>query len=302
MKTTVEEIVDLNSIGLPSNPKNLSDILKKANEENLPSSKMDKEKVLLLVIDMQLDFMENGSLGVKGSHEDVKNLISWIYENVEKITKIAFSIDTHQPFQIFFPCWWVDGNYNNPAPFTTISLEDLDNNKWKPVINPPSSRRYVKNLEKMGKKKLVIWSYHCIQGTTGHCLENQLGNIIYFHSVAKKRPAIRMVKGTDPMTEMYGILKAEYDPNNRVNLEFLNEIPKYDKIIIAGEAKSHCVLESVKQILEYYEDDPKVTEKIYILEDCMSSIKGYEKDTEEAFKEFQEKYNINITNSKQLKL
>lgn len=213
---------------------------------------------------------------------------------MEMISKIAFSIDTHQPFQIFHPCWWIDDKGENPAPFTVISLDDLNKGKWKAIINPIWSREYVENLEKQGNYQLCIWPYHCIQGTFGHALENQFSNMVYFHSVAKKSVATRMVKGYDPNTEMYGILKAEYDPQNKVNIDFLNKVKEYDLIVIAGEAKSHCVKRSIEQILEHYQDDLEMTSKIYILEDCMSSISGYEDQTETVFEEFKQKYNVKI--------
>ena len=221
----------------------------------------------------------------------------FIYNNMDKVSNIAVSIDTHTPHQIFHPCWWIDENGNNPAPYTPITLADLDSGKWRAVINPMASRDYVEHLEKDGKKTLVVWSYHCIQGTTGCALENQFANMIYFHSVAKKSVVQRLVKGQDPLSEMYGVIKPEYDTNGYINLDFLNKIDKFDKVIIGGEAKSHCVMESIKQILEHYETRPEVTKKIYILDDCMSIIPGFEDATAQAFDEFKTKYHVNLVNS-----
>jgi nicotinamidase-related amidase len=246
--------------------------------------------------------MDNGALGVPNATKDVENMTRFIYDNMEKISSIAVSIDTHNPFQIFHPCWWIDENGNNPPPFTAITLQDLDDGKWRAIINPIASRDYVENLEKDGKKVLVVWTYHCLQGTSGCSLENQFANIVYFHSVAKKSMTQRLVKGQDPLSEMYGIIKPEYDKKNYINIDFLNKIEKFDKIIIGGEAKSHCVLESIKQILEHYQNNVEVTKRIYILEDCMSVIPTFEQPTEEAFEEFKNKYNVNIIKSTDLKL
>lgn len=193
--------------------------------------------------------------------------------------------------------WWIDENGNNPSPYTPITLADLDSGKWRAVINPMASRDYVEHLEKDGKKMLVVWSYHCIQGTTGCALENQFSNMIYFHSVAKKSVVQRLVKGQDPLSEMYGVIKPEYDTNGYINLDFLNKIEKFDKVIIGGEAKSHCVMESIKQILDHYETRPEVTKKIYILDDCMSIIPGFEDATAQAFGDFKTKYHVNLVNS-----
>ena len=297
MKTQYNEIVNVPSIGLANNPIPLNDILKKAGEENLLPAAQNKERVLFLGIDVQQDFMDNGALGVPGAHGDVERMTQFIYNNMDKISNIAVSIDTHTPHQIFHPCWWVDKDGNNPAPYTAITLADLDAGKYLPVINPQKTRDYVEHLEKDGKKTLVVWSYHCLQGTTGAALENQFANMIYFHSVAKKAVVQRLVKGQDPLSEMYGIIKPEYDIQNYINIDFLNKLETYDKIVVGGEAKSHCVYESVNQILEYYANRPEVTKKIYVLEDCMSSITGFEQVTDQAFADFKSKYQINIVKS-----
>jgi len=252
---------------------------------------------LFLGIDVQQDFMDNGALGVPGAHGDVERMTQFIYNNMDKITNIAVSIDTHTPHQIFHPCWWIDENGNNPAPYTPITLADLDSGKYRAVIYPRQSRDYVEHLEKDGKKTLCVWSYHCLQGTSGAAFENQFANMIYFHSVAKKAVTQRLVKGQDPLSEMYGIIKPEYDTKNYINIDFLNKLENYDKIIIAGEAKSHCVLESIKQILEHYANRPEITQKIYILEDCMSSIPGFEDVTEQTFDDFKKTYHVNIVKS-----
>jgi len=204
--------------------------------------------------------------------------------------------------QIFHPCWWIDENGNNPPPFTPITLADLNAGKYRAVVNPIGSRDYVENLEKNGKKVLVVWTYHCLQGTSGCALENQFANMVYFHSVAKKSVVTRLVKGQDPLSEMYGIIKPEYDTKNYINIDFLNKLQQFDKVIIGGEASSHCVLESVRQILEYFHDKSEITQKISVLEDCMSPIQGFEKATEEAFDGFKKQYRINLIKSVDLKL
>lgn len=297
MNTKYTEIVNTNAIGEAENPITLNQLLKRANDEQLIPSRQNRERVLFIGIDVQQDFMEKGALGVPGAHGDVERMTRFIYENMDAISNIAVSIDTHTPHQIFHPCWWIDEQGSNPAPYTTVTLADLDSGKWKAVINPIASRDYVGHLEQDGKKTLCIWPYHCIQGTVGCALENQFANMVYFHSVAKKAIVQRLVKGQDPLSEMYGVIKPEYDTKGYINLDFLNKLEQYDKIVIAGEAKSHCVLESIQQILEYYENRPEITRKIYILEDCMSPIPGFEKVTDSAFETFKRKYQVAIAKS-----
>jgi nicotinamidase-related amidase len=293
MNTTYNEIVG---------NKKQHDLLVAANGELLRPAHEDAKNTLVILIDYQQDFMPGGALGVPGADEDVKRVTKWMYDNMSEITTIAVSIDTHNPFQIFHPCWWENSQGKNPPPFTAISIADLDAGVWRPVIRPQHSRDYVSALSKSGKKVLVIWPYHCLQGTQGCALDPQVSNMVYFHSVARKTMSIRLVKGTDPDTEMYGIIKPEWDPKGFVNIQFLNKLEQYDRVVIAGEAKSHCVVESISQMLEHYKNKPEVTKRVYILEDCMSNIPGFEAPTAAAFADFKSKYQVNLVTSANLTL
>ncbi len=282
MKTSYEEI-----LSLPVN-----EVLKKASEENLIPSKENKERILFIGIDVQQDFMDGGALGVPGAMDDVGRMTRFLYEHMDKITDIAVSLDTHTPHQIFHPCWWEDENGCHPDPYTVITSADLHAGKWSAPSDEGASREYVEHLEQEAKKALCIWPYHCLEGTPGAAMEDRFAKMVYFHSVAKKSRPQRIQKGQDPLSEMYGIIRPEYDTKGYKNQALLDWLAAFDRIYVAGEAKSHCVLESVRQILEHYELRPEVTEKIYILEDCMSSIPGYEEMTEETLENFAEKYHI----------
>lgn len=301
MKTNFSEIVDLTAIGR-HNPIKNNDIFTKALSENLNPASTDKERVLFIGIDFQNDFLEKGELAVPNSHQDVENTLQFLYKNMEKITSIAISLDTHNPQQIFHPTWWIDQDGNHPEAYTIISEDDIKTGTWTAVNHQEESLEYVHQLEQQGRMKLCIWPFHCIEGTFGAALEGQFSNMIHFHSIAKQSPIHKIVKGKDPLSEMYGIIKPEYDKNNDVNIELLEMLKGYDKLIFAGEAKSHCVLESLRQILEHYKEDVSLTSRIYLLDDCMSSILGFEEATEKALNEFKSLYNINIVNSQEMAL
>lgn len=296
MKTSLKEIVDLAAIG-GANRIAHNDILRLATTENIPPAHHDEVKNLFIGIDFQNDFLENGELAVPNSHQDLEHTIDFLYRNMKNITKIIVSLDTHSPEQIFHPAWWVDIEGNHPQPYTIISEEDILSGKWQAVSKQEESLEYVQQLEQLGRMKLCIWPYHCIEGTFGAALEGQFSNLIHFYSVARKAPLEKIVKGKDPLSEMYGIIKPEFNRNNEVNLELLQQLKNYDHIYIAGEAKSHCVLESLRQILEHYKEDRGLTSRIYLLEDCMSPIPGFEDTTEASLKEFESVYGIKRVNS-----
>jgi nicotinamidase/pyrazinamidase len=48
---------------------------------------------------------------------------------------------------------------------------------------------------------------------------------------------------------------------------------QFENIIIAGEAKSHCIANTLKQILEL----EKYSFNLTVLDDCMSPVPGFEK-------------------------
>lgn len=301
LENKIEDIVDIDKIGEISRV-DMNSLMELAKAEKKLPAQEDTKKVLLLAIDIQNDFMEKGSLPVEGSHRDVENLIRFIYSNAGKITSIVASLDTHTAYQIFHPCWWVDACGKNPKPFTLISSGDIENGIWIPVRHREHSIRYVKYLEENSKKSLIIWPYHCMLGTTGHCLEAQFSKIAYYHSMVRDSNFEIIVKGTSPTSEMYGIFRPEYDEGFEFETTLLDKLAGYDKVIIAGEAKSHCALESLSQICEYYKDSRQITERIYLLEDCTSCIGGFEEETEAALSQMEVLYGIKRVKSTEIEI
>ncbi len=212
------------------------------------------------------------------------------------------SLDTHIPKQIFHPCWWINKDRKHPEPFTIISKEDIENKTWIPNnVDENKSKEYVEKLSEMGKQ-LCIWPYHCLCGTEGATLENEFAKMVYFHSIVRDTDNKMIKKGTDPYSEMYGIIKPEYSRTNNINKDVLDAIINYDEIYIVGEASSHCVLESVKQIVEYYKDRLEITKRIIILTDCMSPISGFEEMTIKEFEILNKEFGIRLISSKELKV
>lgn len=288
MITRYEEIVNTANIG-KAGMLDLNPIYALATQEKFQPAINDAPRTLLLCIDVQKDFMEGGALGVPGSIADVERLTRFIYNNMGGLTRIMCSLDTHSPHQIFHPCWWQNGAGDHPAPYTIITHGDVVHDRWRPVIdNPQISLEYLKELEKVGagKKQLCIWPYHCIGGTDGASLENEFAKMVNFHALARctSNPMIR--KGEDPFSEMYGIIKPEFSRKNWMNTPVLTAVEKYDKIYVAGEAASHCLMESVRQIAEHFTNRPDVLQKITILKDCTSPIPGFEDATQAVFDNF----------------
>lgn len=257
----------------------------------------NQKDVLLLGIDYQNDFLENGSLPVPNSFSDVTNFARFIYENADAIDDIYMSLDTHATNQIFHPTWWVNSEGEHPKPYTIITSKDVEDGIWKPVFYEKESIQYLKDLELSGKKQLMIWPFHCLQGSFGASIEPQLSNVLLAYSLYKGRNVRYVTKGLNPISEMYGIIKPECSREDSTNEQFIQDLSEYKRIIIGGEAKSHCVLESVKQIVESFESINHKDYTLYLLEDCTTSIPGFEEETDKEFRQLAEKYPIVLTDS-----
>ena len=66
----------------------------------LKPSSNDAIRTLLLLVDAQVDFIhEDGALSVPGAVDDTRRTIEWIFTNLENVTTIAASLDSHIPIQ-----------------------------------------------------------------------------------------------------------------------------------------------------------------------------------------------------------
>jgi nicotinamidase/pyrazinamidase len=274
--TNFPNFYDPNRIGTLFYP-NVARIAGEASAANLPPAAEDKEKIHLLVIDMQIDFChEQGTLYVPGAKEDIRRLIDFIYNHAERITNITCSLDSHLPFQIFHPAWWSDENGRHPDPFTIISHDDVKAGKWRPLIAPSWSVGYVRQLEDKAKKALVIWPFHVPIGGIGSALDQELWSAVFWHSLARKSQPTWWTKGSIPQTEHYSIIQPEINvpdhPQGGKSKSFLDMLEGHDYILIAGEAASHCVLETVEDLVDEFGNRPEVLERIHLLRDCTSPV------------------------------
>jgi nicotinamidase-related amidase len=188
------------------------------------------------------------------------------------------SLDTHLPIQIFYSSWWKNPETGkHPEPFTVITEEDVTSKKWVPVIEPEWSTHYIHALKQGAKKDLMIWPYHTMEGTLGHMLVAPISEAIAWHSAARNTQPTYIAKARTMRTEYYGIFGAEIpdpdDPQSSLNVTLLEAVMKHDKIYIAGEAKSHCVLESERQVVSRFGHQPELMTSLYFLRDCTSSVK-----------------------------
>lgn len=239
-----------------------------------------RNRSVLLVIDAQNDFMDipNSPLAVPGAVKDTERLAKFI-KNFNP-DKIFASQDSHYALDISHPSWWLDhkGHMLSPQGFVPISANDIKEGKFTARVDPNASLAYVEALEANGEFTHFIWPEHCLIGTPGHAFLPVFFEAISEWSRKKLDWVNFIVKGTHPFTEHFGIFRANVpnkDASTQINQGIFDSMNSFDTIYLAGQARTHCVANSLRQIMQIA---PNLAPKMVILEDCMSDVPGLPQD------------------------
>jgi len=246
-----------------------------------------KKKVTVLIIDAQVDFHPGGSLAVPGADKDSQGIADLFWTCPKEITDVFVTLDTHHPAHIGHARYWVDKAGKHPDQFTVISNADIKAGKWKPVDRSQQEwvEFYSKRLEENGRFKITIWPDHCLIGTEGHKLVPNIKQALHFWEQTTGKRAIIVEKGMNNNTEMYSIIAAEVpdpnDPTTHRNQALINQLLRGDILVICGEALSHCVNFSLRDIVKYL--TPEQIARIYLVRDGSSPVAGFEADAEKFY-------------------
>jgi nicotinamidase-related amidase len=258
----------------------------------------DARRVGLLLVDVQNTFCNPdfelfvAGRGGRGAVQDSARICEFVYRNLGRITQIVATLDTHSAAQIFHPVFWIDGSGGHPDPHTIIGVDDVAKGRWR--INPALAkslgleegldldayaRHYVRTLADGGKYPLTIWPYHAMLGGLGYALVSAVEEALFFHGIARQARTHFEVKGTHALTEHYSALKPEVmaDQHGRplaaANAALLRALTSFDALIVAGQAKSHCVAWTLDDLLnEMSTLDAALARKVYLLDDCSSPV------------------------------
>ena len=229
-----------------------------------------------LIIDTQFDFCHpDGALFVPGAERDVDRMAGLIRQHSDRIDYIVVTLDTHYLFDIAHPLFWADAEGNHPAPFTRIAADDVETGRWVPQFFPDKARYYVRNLEADGQFEHFIWPEHCLIGSRAASLHDTLLDALRHWSRERKLDYVAVQKGLYPLTEHFGIFRAQVPdpavPETQLNTALIADLDRFDTIYLMGEAKSHCVANSLKQLLDFA---PTLVPKVVIVTDCTSDVTG----------------------------
>lgn len=268
-----------------------------AQQHGIRRAVEDTFRVALIAVDVQNTFclpdfeLYVGGRSGRGAVEDNRRLVEFVYRNLGAITQIYPTLDTHQAAQIFHALFFVDADGHHPGPMTTITQQDIEAGVWRfnvdlapslgidPAYAQAHLRHYTRTLEETGRYALTVWPYHAMLGSIGHALAPAFEEAMFFHSVARRSQPSFQVKGDETLTEHYSALGPEVltGPDGAAigapNLTLIHELSRYDAVLVAGEAKSHCVAWTVQHLLDGFAGiHPDLVRKVYLLEDCTSPV------------------------------
>ena len=289
-----------------------------AAQHAIQPASSDSFRIALLLVDVQNTFclpdfeLYVGGRSGTGAVDDNRRLAAFIYSNLGRLSEITATFDTHQAIQIFHAIYLIDDDGKHPAPHTQISTVDILSGRWRfnpavahsldisPEYGQEHLAHYVQQLEARQKYALTIWPYHSMLGGIGHALVPTIEEAIFFHTIARAAQADFIIKGANPFTESYSAIGPEVLEDGagkqlaRKNDQIIRLVEQFDAVLIAGQAKSHCVAWTMEDLLsEIQVRDPALAGKIYLLEDCTSpvvvpGVVDYTPQADAAFQRFAE--------------
>ncbi len=220
-----------------------------ADEHSLGRAADDSFRLCVLAVDIQNTFcipdfelFVAGRSGT-GAVDDNRRLCEFLYRNLGEITQIFPSLDTHHAMQV-----------------------------------ERHLAYYTRRLAEGGKYDLTIWPYHAMLGGIGHALVSAVEEAIFFHGLARYSNPEFQVKGDKPLTEHYSMLGPEVtegpdgDRLGGKNTELIEKLLTFDAVVVAGQAKSHCLAWTIDDLLDDEDVQERLAERTYLLEDCTSPV------------------------------
>lgn len=235
-------------------------------------------RVDLFVIDGQVDFLDpQGALCVAGADKEAVVLADMIKSlktsNGHALSFIHETLDSHNLMDIAHNVAWKGSDGRCPNPFTIVSPEDVETQKWVPrlqgiFLNDKGERLnsweyakyYTRSLQKRGRNPLCLWPPHCLIGTPGSCVYGVLNEAYDDWCMATGRQIDFVTKGVNPATEHYSAIEADVpyygDNSTRLNVPLIESADRAELIGWAGWAGSHCEKWTGTDAVNHFTEDP----------------------------------------------
>ena len=250
----------------------------------------------LLLIDPQNDFCDlpeswrphpmpgeaplQPALPVSGAHTDLQRAAALVQRLGAKLDAITLTLDSHHRIDIAHPGFWRNAAGQAPAPFTPITAAQVRAGAFRPrdAAALPRVLAYLDALEASSRYTLMVWPVHCQMGSWGHAVHAGLQAALDAWADAQGRSVAIVTKGENPWTEHYSALQAEVpdagDLRTTLNAALLAELDRAGRVLIAGEAGSHCVRATVEHLAAHLPS--RRLDRLVLLTDCISPVTGFE--------------------------
>lgn len=239
----------------------------------------------LLLIDPQNDFCDlpaphTPALPVPGADADMRRLAAFLAAAGETIDALTVTLDSHHRLDVAHPTFWRRADGAAVSPFTTITAAQLRGGEFVPRDAAARARvqAYLDALEAGGRYTLMVWPVHCEIGTWGHNLHPAVQAACAAWEERRSRSVDYVFKGSNPWTEHYSAVQAEVpmpdDEGTQLNRALLARLAAADRIVVAGEAGSHCVKATVEHLVEHGLGGR--ADRLVLLTDAMSPVGGFE--------------------------
>lgn len=263
-------------------------------------------KVDLVVIDPQNSFckvvpanqqqvLHDGELCVPGAWEDMLRIADFVINAGDKLNDIHITLDSHHKVHIAHPIWFKDSAGNYPSPFTVMKERngsiygyqtDANGNQHEvgeyrcTIISQTRwTLDYLKALDTNKRYPHVIWPYHCLIGTPGHNVVQPLMEALLAWEENNAALVNKITKGSNYKVEHFSAVQSEVvdpsDSTTQINTKFINTLMEADVVLFAGEAGSHCLANTVRDIANNFQDDSFI-QKCVLLTDGTSPVPGFE--------------------------
>jgi nicotinamidase/pyrazinamidase len=243
-------------------------------------SAMSNGKNILLIIDPQVDFHPGGSLGIDGANEDSQRIADLIMKNINTLDEIYVTLDSHHRNHIAHAIFWENKAGEKPAAFSEITYDQIVNGEWFP--RDPTllehCKFYAKALEDANRFKIRIWPEHCLIGTPGHAVVPSVNAALQEWAGSRNKQVHYVLKGSNCLTEMYSAIAADVpldnDKSTQKNPVMMAEFTSARKLIVCGEAKSHCVNFTLRDIMIDWSATGRGAEDVILLLDGCTAVYG----------------------------
>lgn len=267
----------------------------------------------LLIIDAQNDFCDlptdnsyKPALPIPGAHQDCLRLAQLIAAKGACFSSITATLDSHHRIDLAHYCNWLDADEQEVAPFSQITANDVIAGRFR-LKQPLHSKAvkdylitYLQTLEAL-QRTLTLWPIHCEIGTIGHNLHPAISQALRQWETRTAKTIAFVHKGENIWTESYSALKAVLpypgDSGTELNQALLAQLLSCDELLIAGQASSHCVKETVLDLLHY--GGLNAAKKLVLLTDCMSAVLGYENQVQQFYSDLNQ-HGVRLTTSAML--